>query len=162
MSGLSYLFQINVSQGGVPKLPVEKAWVSFSGLEGDRQRNRGVHGGPDRALCLYAKEKVEALQREGHKIGPGSSGENLTLVGLVWEQIGPGDQLYIGHEVRIEVTSYSEPCRQNGRWFADKNYRRISQDHFPGWSRLYARVLAEGWVCQGDRVSVVMRSKEAM
>ena len=161
MPVLPYLFQVNVSPGGLPKLAVQKAWVSFSGLEGDSQRNRVVHGGPDRALCLYAKEKLDALQQEGHAIAPGSSGENLTIAGLAWDRIQPGDRLHIGKDVRIDVTSYCVPCRQNARWFVDGNYRRISQDHHPGWSRLYARVVVEGWVHQGDRVRVVRDSKEA-
>jgi MOSC domain-containing protein YiiM len=155
-SGL--LYQINVSQGGVPKLPVEQARVTSSGLEGDRQRNRTVHGGPERALCLYAKEIVEALQREGHSIVPGAAGENLTLAGLVWQVIGPGVRLRIGKDVVIEVTGYCEPCRHNARWFVNGQYRRMDQDRYPGWSRLYSKVLHGGWIHRGDPVEVVARS----
>lgn len=155
MSVSPYLYQINISSGGLPKLPVEAAYIVFSGIEGDRHRNRMLHGGPDRALCVYAWEKVAALQREGHVITPGAAGENLTIAGLEWDRIRPGDQVNIGEEVIIEMTSYCVPCRQNARWFTDGRYQRISQDHHPGWSRLYARVIAEGWVRQGDSVRVV-------
>ncbi|HSE06328.1 MAG TPA: hypothetical protein VLK35_19425 [Methylomirabilota bacterium] len=44
--------QIGMSPGGVPKLPVSSARVTALGLEGDAQRDREHHGGPDRALCL--------------------------------------------------------------------------------------------------------------
>lgn len=161
-SPLPILFQINVSPGGLPKLPVPKAWVSFSGLEGDRQRNRVVHGGPDRAVCLYAKEKITALQQEGHTIGPGAAGENLTLAGLAWDQMAPGDLVHVGHEVQLEITSFCEPCRHNAQWFVDGNFHRISHAHHPGWSRLYARVLTEGWVYQGDPVRLGAQALEAM
>jgi MOSC domain-containing protein YiiM len=65
--------QINVSDGGVPKLPVWEAKVGERGLDGDRQRNLKVHGGPDRAVCLYSLELIEQLQKEGHPIDSGFS-----------------------------------------------------------------------------------------
>ena len=51
-----HLHQINVSDGGVPKRPVLEARVTKTGVEGDRQRNLNVHGGPDRAVCLFSHE----------------------------------------------------------------------------------------------------------
>ena len=160
MGVLPYLYQINISSGGIPKLPISQARIVCAGIEGDRQRNRTHHGGPDRAICVYAWEKILALQEEGHSIAAGSSGENLTIAGLLWDRIQPGDRLYIGEDVVIELTSYCVPCRQNARWFVDGHYRRISQDHHPGWSRLYARVVSEGWVRQGDRVRIAGQSME--
>ncbi len=154
MDSFPYLHQINCSPGGLPKLPVSEARVTMEGIDGDRHRNRVLHSGPDRALCLYSWEVLQALQKEGHMVFAGAAGENLTLAGLDWKQIKPGDQLKIGDEVHIEFTSYCDPCRHNARWFSDKNYLRISHEHYPGWSRLYARVLAEGPVRQGDRVWV--------
>jgi MOSC domain-containing protein YiiM len=146
--------QINVSDGGVPKHPVFEAWAGTRGLNGDRQRNRRVHGGPDRAVCLFSLELIERLQDEGHTIDAGSSGENLTLAGLAWELIHPGVRLTVGPEVELEVTSYTEPCSQNGRWFQDGAYSRISQKQHPGWSRVYAKVIREGMVRPGDEVKI--------
>jgi MOSC domain-containing protein YiiM len=62
--------------------------------------------------------------------------------------------LRIGPDVRLEVTSYTVPCKQQTQWFKDGNFMRISQKKHPGWSRLYARVLAEGVVQPGDTVAV--------
>lgn len=149
-----HVHQINVSDGGVPKHPVLEAWAGTRGLNGDRQRNRRVHGGPDRAVCLFSLELIERLQDEGHSIGAGSSGENLTLTGLAWELIRPGVRLTVGPDVELEVTSYTEPCSQNGRWFRDDDYSRISQKQHPGWSRVYAKVLREGMVRPGDEVKI--------
>lgn len=149
-----HVHQINVSDGGVPKQAVLKAKVTESGLEGDRQRNLKVHGGPDRAVCLYSFELLERLQAEGHPIDAGSSGENLTLAGLEWDLIRPGVRLAVGPEVRLEVMSYTVPCSHNAPWFRDGDYQRISQKRNPGWSRVYAKVRCEGVVSPGDEVVI--------
>ena len=44
------LAQLNTSAGGMPKKPVLFGRVTFTGIEGDKQRNKKVHGGPDRAI----------------------------------------------------------------------------------------------------------------
>jgi len=146
--------QISVSDGGVPKLPVAEARITVEGVAGDRQRSTQIHGGPPRAVCLYSLEIIQALNKEGHSVKPGSCGENLTLSGLAWRNIQPGDRIRVGETVHLEVVSFTEPCKHNGRWFFNDNFMRISQDRHPGWSRLYARVLAEGVVRTGDTVTV--------
>ena len=97
-----HVHQINVSDGGVPKHPVFEAKISKEGVEGDRQKNLKVHGGPDRAVCLFSVDLIERMQDEGHSIDAGSSGENLTLAGLSWETLEPGTQLKIGPEAQLE------------------------------------------------------------
>lgn len=149
-----HLHQISVSDGGVPKLPVPEGRITINGVAGDRQRNPDIHGGPNRAVCLFSLEVIEALQAEGHSIKPGSSGENLTIAGLEWAELKPGDRLRIGDAVRLEIMNYTSPCQFNAQWFIDSNFTRISQKKYPGWSRLYARVLAEGVVRPGDSVAV--------
>ena len=153
-----HLYQINVSDGGVPKHPVLEAVIATSGVVGDRQENLKFHGGPDRALCLYSQELIEQLQDEGHAIEAGSSGENLTIAGLDWEKLKPGDHLQVGPEVQVEIMSYTTPCDKNARWFRDGDYKRVSHKKNPGWSRLYAKVLREGLVRPGDAVTVMKRT----
>ena len=154
-----HVHQINVSDGGVPKRPVREARVTERGVEGDRQRNLKVHGGQDRALCLFSQDLIERLQDEGHLIEAGFSGENLTLAGLEWEKLKPGDRLQIGPDVQVEIMSYTAPCDLNARWFRDGDYRRISQKKNPGWSRVYAKVLREGLVTPGDAVEILKKSR---
>lgn len=149
-----HVHQVSVSDGGVPKRPVFEAKVGKDGIEGDRQENLKFHGGPDRAVCLYSWELIERLQDEGHSIDAGLSGENLTIVGLEWDQVKPGVVLAVGPEVRLEVTSYTSPCSKNGRWFRDEEFSRVSQKQNPGWSRVYAKVLHEGVVRPGDEVTI--------
>jgi MOSC domain-containing protein YiiM len=148
------IFQINLSKGGVPKLPVHAATVTPLGLEGDQQNDREHHGGPDKALCLYSLERILALQAEGHPIFSGSTGENLTLSGLDWAQLGPGARLKLGDEVEIEITSYTTPCPKLKASFAGGQFGRMSQTQHPGWARLYARVLSPGAIHTGDEVKM--------
>ena len=158
-----HIHQVSVSDGGVPKRPVLEARVTLQGVEGDRQRNLKVHGGPDRAVCLYSLDVIEQLQQAGHSIEPGFSGENLTLAGVDWELMQPGVRLTVGPDVELEVMSYTSPCSHNARWFQDEDYQRISQKKHPGWSRVYAKVLKGGVVRPGDKVDVLAkasRSKE--
>jgi MOSC domain-containing protein YiiM len=151
-----YLYQINASRGGVPKHAVPEAWVSVEGIRDDGHRNKVLHGGPDRAICIFSFELIQALQQEGHTMHAGAMGENFTLAGLDWAHIQPGDHMKIGEHVCIELTSFCEPCRRIVQWFHKGEYSRIAQEEHPGWSRLYARVLSEGQVRQGDPVWVEM------
>ena len=113
------------------------------------------HGGPERAVCIYSLEKVRALQAEGHPIQVGSVGENLTVEGVPWQSVMPGLRLRIGDEVELEITSFTSPCKTIRRSFIDGHFVRISQKVHPGWSRVYARVIAEGEVRLGDRVEIL-------
>jgi MOSC domain-containing protein YiiM len=149
-----HVHQVNISDGGIPKRPVLEAEVTELGIAGDRQRNLKLHGGPERAICLYSLDLVERLQDEGHSIEAGSTGENLTLAGLDWNKLTPGTRLAIGPEVRLQIASYCAPCELNACWFHDKVIERISQKTNPGWSRLYASVLRGGIVRPGDKVEV--------
>jgi MOSC domain-containing protein YiiM len=147
--------QLSISKGGVPKLAAQEAVVEELGLEGDVQRDRKHHGGPDRALCLYSLEVIQSLQAEGHPIQPGNTGENVTISGIDWEQVVPGVRLQLGAGVLVEVTSYTAPCDNNVAYFKDGDFMRMSQKLHPGWSRVYARVLSGGTLRPGDEVELV-------
>ena len=145
--------QVSRSGGGVPKQPVDRVRVGLGGLEGDVQQNRRHHGRPWQAVCLWSAEVVEALQAEGHPIGFGSAGENLTVRGLDWAALSPGLRLGVGSAV-VQLSSYAVPCVKNRQWFTDGDVRRMAQEVRPGASRLYASVLVPGVVGAGDAVTV--------
>ena len=141
------IFQLNVSPGGVPKRAVASAALTELGLVGDSVALPKFHGGPTRALCLYSLERILALQEEGATIFPGAIGENVTLVGVDWDRVVPGARLALG-DTMVEVTKYAEPCRTTSP-FVCGDLRRYHQDHFPGWSRVYAKVLHTGHLAPG-------------
>lgn len=145
--------QVSASDGGVPKRPVTVAEVGDRGLLGDRQADRKHHGRPLQALCLWSLEVIEALQAEGHPIGPGAAGENLTLRGIDWTTLRPGTQLLVGDGL-VEISAWATPCAKNAQWFADRDFHRIDHEHHPGWSRAYAWVREPGTVRPGDAVVV--------
>ena len=152
------IHQINVSDGGVPKRPIEAATVDVNGLIEDRQADRKAHGGPQRALCLYSAERLGELATEGHNLNPGYLGENVTVEGIDWALFVPGALVRLGDEVHCEITNYTTPCWKNARWFVDGDFSRILQDKHPGWSRVYSRVITGGTIRPGDAVELILES----
>lgn len=149
------IFQLNTSPGGVPKRAVQSVAIGTNGLDGDGVNHPKIHGGPERAVCLWSLERILALQAEGHPIFPGAVGENVTLAGLDWSTLAPGAVLDLGDAVRLEIASYTSPCRTIAAYFTDAQFKRISEERHPGWSRLYARVLRPGTLTVGDPVRIV-------
>lgn len=146
------VFQINVSQGGVPKLPIQQSEVTTLGLGQDKQKHTKFHGGPERAVCLYSLDLIQALQAEGHPIYPGAIGENLTIAGIAWADATIGSTFTFDRGVVLEVTSYAVPCNQISFAFQDKKSKRVHQDLFPGWARLYCKVVSPGQVSIAEPV----------
>ena len=142
---------INVSDGGVPKRAVPACRIGVFGLEGDSQNDREHHGGPERAVVLFALERIGDLRAEGHPIAPGTIGENLTLEGLDWSHLAPGTRIDVG-EAQLELTRFASPCEAIGGSFREHDFVRVSEKLHPGWSRLCAKVLREGLVRVGDVV----------
>lgn len=156
ISSRARVIQISVrAKGGVPKLRITESRLTTTGVVGDKQRNQVLHGGPERAVCLYSWELIRDLQEEGHPIDCGTTGENLTVSGLDWEAVVPGTRLQVGEAAVLEIASYTVPCKHIRESFIDGAFNRISQKKHPGWSRVYARVLQEGPVREGDAVQVV-------
>ena len=156
-SDTGVIVQLSVSPGGLPKRPVPDARIGYLGLEGDAHRAHEHHGGPDRAVCLFPIEAIHRLAAEGHTVVAGALGENVTTEGLDWAAIVPGVQLRLGERVVLEITKYTSPCFNLAPLFQSRNFGRVSQKRHPGWSRVYARVLAEGHVRPGDVIRLVSK-----
>ena len=99
-----------VSQGGVPKLPVDALSVTMTGCLGDKQNDLKHHGGPDKAICILQNCIIENLQSKGHPIIPGSTGENLLLDGCEVGEIYPGSIIKF-EQLEIEITQDAPPCK---------------------------------------------------
>jgi MOSC domain-containing protein YiiM len=149
--------QVNVSTGGVPKLPVSGTQVRRLGLDGDGHTEpEPIHGGELQAVSLYSVEAIARVAADGHQAFPGAYGENLTLEGIEWSTLGPGDRLAIGAGgLLVELTKYAAPCQTIAHWFVDRQIARISPKIHPEDARWYARVVVEGPVATGDTVEVL-------
>ncbi len=148
--GVGRVVQLSISNGGVPKRGVETARVTALGLEGDAHHDREHHGGPERAVCLFALEAIRELQAGGHPLVPGALGENVTLEGIDWAAVQPGARLSLGDEVVVEITRYTTPCVNIEPAFRDGDYSLVSRKRHPGRSRVYARVVTPGTLRRGD------------
>jgi MOSC domain-containing protein YiiM len=155
MTATARIVQISISSGGVPKHPVASTRVTTLGLEGDARHDHNHHGGPDRALCLFLQERIDALLAEGHPIAPGSIGENLTIAGIDWTLVTPGSYLRLGADVIAQVTRYTAPCANIGASFRDRDYTRVSQTRHAGDSRVYVHILRPGFRSCGDSVALL-------
>lgn len=146
---MSRIFQLSLGKGGVPKLPVREAYANELGLEGDGHAHPKIHGGPERALCLYSLEVIAQLQADGHPIWPGSVGENVTITGYDWASLAAGTRLALG-DVQLELTRIAAPCKQIIESFSDRNSKRLAAPELARW---YARVLRPGRVRVGMPVT---------
>src|SRR6187455_3476035 len=151
------LLHVNVSSGGVPKLAVPEARITRFGVEGDRQHNVTVHGGPHRAVSILGIEAIQRVAAEGHPIAPGTTGENLTTEGFDVSLLPAGTRLAIGDEVVLELVSPADPCRTIRHSFRDHRFSRLGRATHAADSRMYARVLREGTVRPGDAIVVSPR-----
>jgi MOSC domain-containing protein YiiM len=144
------LAQLNVSQGGIPKLPVDSARVTRFGVEGDFQKNLKYHGGPNRAVCLYSTELYAELRSEGVDVDNGFFGENFTTTGLDLTALDKGDRLRVG-ECVIEITDVRVPCNTLKKWSAKLPKAIVGRS---GW---VAKVVEEAVVKAGDDIQVFRR-----
>jgi len=142
------LLQLNVSPGGMPKLPVLFARVTADGVDGDKQRNRKYHGGPDRAVCLFSTELYDRLRSLGIGLQHGAVGENFTTTGIDLQRLGKGDRLKVGDECVIEITNVRVPCASLRKWDADL------PELIVGYSGWVAKVVVDGTVRPGDPIEL--------
>ena len=146
--------QVNVSDGGMPKLPVLCARVSEDGVEGDWQKGRKYHGGPGRAVCLFSEELYAELRAEGVDASNGAFGENFTTRGLDLKTLSVGERFRVGQSCVIEITDVRVPCGQLKKW----------DDRMPklivGRSGWMAKVVREGVVKPGDPIEPEPEGRE--
>ena len=151
---------VNVSHpGGVPKRPIDRTIITTRGLIGDGQRTKEpVHGGPEKAVCLYGVEQIRRVNADGHHLYPGAIGENLTVSGLDLGGLTSGDRLRIGDPATgpiIQLSDPAAPCKNIAGSFEDWRIARVSHKVRPEDSRWYARVLREGPVVSGDPIELL-------
>ena len=129
---------------GIFKQPVlGRVFLSREGLEGDGQADRENHGGPDRAVLMYATSSYARWREEGLELPPGAFGENFTLEGLDETTMCVGDTFALGEAV-VQVSQPRGPCwKISRRWNRADLLPRVIATGRTGW---YGRVVREGFV----------------
>ncbi len=87
---------VNVSDGGVSKLPVTSISVAPGGVTASARAERKNNGPPFQAVCLWSSDVIAELAGRDHPLGAGAASENLTLSGADWPRLRPGTRLRAG------------------------------------------------------------------
>lgn len=130
-------------------------------LDGDRQADLSVHGGPTKAVYAYPSEHYEYWKRElpEIKLPWGMFGENFTTTGLLEAELNIGDKFRIGSAI-VMVTEPRMPCYKLGIRFGRPDI--IKRFLASGRTGFYFAVLQEGEVGAGDSIELVERSKDSL
>lgn len=126
-------------------------------LDGDRQADLSVHGGPTKAVYLYPSEHYGFWRRElpAMQLNWGMFGENFTTEGLLESEVNIGDKFGIGSAV-VMVTEPRMPCYKLGIRFGRSDIiKRFLQSQRTGF---YFAVEQEGEVGVGDSFEVLERN----
>jgi MOSC domain-containing protein YiiM len=142
---------------GFFKTPVQgPVWLGSTNLVGDRQANRRVHGGPDKAVLAYAASHYSLWRAELEMpdLGYGAFAENFTVDGLDESSACLGDIFEVGG-ARVQVSQPRQPCANiTHRWRMPGLTERVEATGRTGW---YLRVLMEGVVEAGQSVELLER-----
>ena len=130
--------------------------VHTTNVEGDRQADPRVHGGPEMAVLAYSADHYPAWREELEipEIGPGGFAENFTISGQDELSVCIGDVFRVG-EATVQVTQPRGPCYKiSYRWKRPDLLARCEANGHHGW---YLRVLEEGQVEAGNQVALLER-----
>jgi len=139
------------------KEPVEHAvQLRRLNLDGDRQADLKVHGGPAKAVYVYPSEHYQFWRRElpGTELPWGAFGENFTTEGLLEDGTCIGDSFRVGGAV-VKVTQPRMPCYKLGIKFGRNDIiKRFLASRRTGF---YFSVAQEGEIRARDLVELLAR-----
>jgi MOSC domain-containing protein YiiM len=130
-------------------------------LDGDRQADLSVHGGPDKAVYGYPSEHYPNWRRElpGLDLPWGMFGENFTTAGLSEDELHVGDRFQIGSAI-VMVRQPRTPCYK----LAAKFQRDDMLERFllSGRSGFYFSVEQEGSVAAEEDFQLLTRNQNGI
>ena len=164
-------------RSAILKSPLARAEVHALGLEGDAQKDTRHHGGPMKAVLVYAAahytmwdavlrphadEHAALLQGMSADVDAshytfGAFGENLTVDGLTESTVCLGDRWRIG-TCELQISEPRGPCGTlTRRWLRPALLREVSQTAAAGW---YNAVVRDGVVAPGDAAVLMDRVQD--
>src|SRR5580658_7971161 len=147
---------------GIFKKPVSgRVALRSLNLDGDRQADLSVHGGPYKAVYAYPSGHYGYWRQELPKVELpwGMFGENFTTEDLSEDELHVGDRFRIG-SATVMVRQPRMPCYK----LAAKFQRDDILERFllSGRSGFYFSVEHEGEVEQGDSFELISRDNEGI
>jgi MOSC domain-containing protein YiiM len=132
--------------------------VGWLGIEGDSQADLSVHGGPDKAIHHYPFDHYPfwrgAVGDTPVLKQAGAFGENISTLGLTEDSACIGDRYRLGSAL-VEIAQGRQPCWKQAHRLDDKRtVATMVRTRYCGW---YYRVIEQGVVAAGDRLSLVDR-----
>ena len=127
-------------------------------LDGDRQADMSVHGGPSKAVYAYPSEHYEFWKQEFPEMNLpwGMFGENFTTTGLFESEVNIGDKFQIGSAI-VMTTQPRLPCYKLGIKFGRTDIiKKLLASERTG---IYFAVLQEGELGAGDSIELIERNK---
>ena len=147
---------------GIFKAPVEDpVTLRRHNLDGDRQADLSVHGGPTKAVYIYLTQHYTYWADELPEMDLpwGSFGENFTVDGLDENSVNIGDEFRVGTS-KVMVTEPRMPCSKlNARFGRADMVKRFLQSQRSGF---YFGVIEEGQVQRGDELELLSRHAEGL
>ena len=125
-------------------------------LDGDRQADLSVHGGPTKAVYVYPSEHYDYWRHElpEMKLPWGMFGENFTTEGMLEDKVCIGDRYRVG-TAELIITQPRMPCYKLairfGRVDIVKRFLRSGRSGF------YFAVEREGEIGAGDVIERIAR-----
>jgi MOSC domain-containing protein YiiM len=147
---------------GIFKTPTHgRVRVRTLNLEGDRQADLSVHGGPGKAIYVYPSEHYDYWRGEfpGMGLSWGMFGENFTTTGLLEGAVNVGDAFRIGSAVAM-VTQPRVPCYKLAAKFGREDI--VKRFLASGRSGFYLKVMQEGEVGAGDAIELMSQDAHAV
>jgi MOSC domain-containing protein YiiM len=147
-----------VSTGIFKELVSGRVMLRTTNLDGDRQADLSVHGGPSKAAYNYASEHYDYWKGElpGMQLPWGMFGENFTTAGMQESEINIGDKFRVGSAL-VMVTEPRMPCYKLGIRFGRSDI--IKRFLVSGRTGFYFAVLQEGEVGAGDEIDLIEQDK---
>lgn len=147
---------------GIFKQPVSGQVVLRTlNLDGDKQADLSVHGGPNKAVYAYPSEHYDYWRHElpGVELPWGTFGENFTTEGLGEDEIHVGDRFRVGSAI-LTVRQPRMPCYKLAAKFQrDDMIERFLRSARSG---LYFSVEQEGKVSEGDTIERISQAEEGI
>ena len=143
---------------GIFKEPIaDRVMLRTLNLDGDRQADLSVHGGPYKAVYVYPSEHYLFWKHElpEMELPWGMFGENLTTTGLFETETHIGDRFRVG-SAEVKVTQPRMPCYKLAiRFERNDIIKRFLVSERTGF---YLSVLKEGEVGAGDEFELLERN----